>query len=334
MNRCAGTGSLTGEKRASRCLLVGAHPHKPTVAHREDHLSWCCELVEWKEILEWFCLTRVAVQDKVAALHRSTLKKIGRIGNSLRVCLRTACVVATLIFLHSATEVRAQERFNSPGTAAVESDSVGENARNCRIIYLGFVGALEPPNNKHSGVVQIRKTLEGKGYPDVCANSFSPYVWMEGRDWLMKHFPAHTGPLTAQELQKAPKVILVGHSMGGWAMMSVARELRSRDIPVELTVQVDSVGITDYTIPRNVKSAAIFHANDALMFLTTKHLRREDASRTTILENVTVAGAGHESITRDPRIRELVMEEVESLRTKFAASEAATRAASEGAAQK
>ena len=119
--------------------------------------------------------------------------------------------------------------------------------------------------------------------------------------------------------------------------MSVARELRSRDIPVELTVQVDSVGITDYTIPRNVKAAAIFHANDLLMFLTTKHLRREDPSRTTILENVTVAGAGHESITRDPRIRELVMEEVESLRTKFAASEAATgatAAGADGAAQK
>jgi hypothetical protein len=75
MNRCAGTGSSTGEKRASRCLLVGAHPHKPTVAHREDHLSWCCELVEWKEILEWFCLTRVAVQDKVAASHQIHLEK-------------------------------------------------------------------------------------------------------------------------------------------------------------------------------------------------------------------------------------------------------------------
>ena len=252
----------------------------------------------------------------------------------MRVCLGTACIAVTFCSLLGGTATGGQGLFKSPGTAAVENGSHAGNSRNCRIIYLGFVGALEPANNKHSGVVQIRETLQGKQYPDVCANSFSPYVWMEGQDWLLKHFPAHAGALTTEELQVAPKVILVGHSMGGWAMMSVARELRSRDIPVELTVQVDSVGITDYTIPRNVKSAAIFHANDALMFLTTKHLRREDASRTTILENVTVAGAGHESITRDPRIRELVMEEVESLRTKFAASEAATRAASEGAAQK
>jgi pimeloyl-ACP methyl ester carboxylesterase len=202
---------------------------------------------------------------------------------------------------------------------------------------LGFVGALEPPNNKHSGVVQIRRALQDKKYPDVCANSFSPYTWMDGRDWLMKYFPAHAGALTAQELQAAPRIILVGHSMGGWAMVSVARELRSRNIPVELTIQVDSVGITDETIPRNVKSAAIFHANDALMFLTTKHLRREDPRNTTILEDVKVTGAGHESITRDPRIRELVMEEVERLRTTLAESGSSTQAGSVGrerAAQK
>jgi pimeloyl-ACP methyl ester carboxylesterase len=246
------------------------------------------------------------------------------------VCLRTACIAVTLCFLLTGTATQGQEPFKSSGTAVVENASHLGNRRNCQIIYLGFVGALEPPGNKHSGVVQIRQTLQGKEYPDVCANSFSPYVWMEGRDWLMRHFPAHAGALTPQELQDAPKLILVGHSMGGWAMMSVARELRSRNIPVELTVQVDSVGITDYTIPRNVKAAAIFHANDALMFLTTKHLRREDPSRTTILENVTVAGAGHESITRDPRIRQLVMDEVERLRMGLAV----TRSGAAGPEQK
>jgi len=109
-------------------------------------------------------------------------------------------------------------------------------------------------------------------------------------------------------------VILVGHSMGGWAMISVARDLRDRNIPVELTIQVDSVGITDYTVPRNVKAGAIFHARDVLVFMTTKNLRLEDASHTKILANVTVEHAGHESITRDPRIRELVMKTIESLR--------------------
>jgi pimeloyl-ACP methyl ester carboxylesterase len=213
--------------------------------------------------------------------------------------------------------VQGQNAVLSPGTAAtIVSDT--ERDASCRIIYLGFVGALEPSQNKHSGVVQIGETLRGAEYPDVCARSYSPYVWTDGLGWLLKHFPAHSGVLTADELQRCPKVILVGHSMGGWAMMNVARNLRDRDIPVELTIQVDSVGITDYTVPRNVKNGAIFHAHDVLIFMTTKSLRLEDASRTKILANVTVQHAGHESVTRDPRIRELVMKTIESLRAALA----------------
>jgi hypothetical protein len=189
--------------------------------------------------------------------------------------------------------------------------------KNCRIIYLGFVGALEPAHNKYSGVVQIGDSLEGTDFPDVCSKTYSPYVWGDGLNWLLTHFPSHTGVLSAAELLRAPKVILVGHSMGGWAMVKVARKLSSRDIPVELTIQVDSVGITDYTLPRNINYAAIFHARDLLTPLTTKKLRLEDPSHTKLLENVTVKGAGHESITRDPRIRELVMQTIAELRASF-----------------
>jgi hypothetical protein len=212
-----------------------------------------------------------------------------------------------------ATE-KKEERPRAPERTSSSNPSASDNDANCRIIYLGFVGALEPGTNKYSGVVQIRKTLQGKEFTDICAKSLSPYVWTEGRDWLMKHFPSHEGVLTPAELEHAPKVILVGHSMGGWAMMSVARDLRDHDIPVELTIQMDSVGITDITIPRNVKSAAIFHARDMLMFMTTKHVRREDPSYTQIVADVMVDGAGHQSITRDPRIRALVMKTIQSLR--------------------
>ncbi len=131
---------------------------------------------------------------------------------------------------------------------------------------------------------------------------------------MLKHFPSHPGRLTDEELERAPKVILVGHSVGGWAVLSVARNLRRKNIPVELTLQVDSVGITDRTVPRNVKAAAIFHARDILMFLTTKRLRLEDPSQTKMVANVLVKDAGHDSVTRDPRVRDLVMSTVESVR--------------------
>jgi len=93
----------------------------------------------------------------------------------------------------------------------------------------------------------------------------------------------------------------------------VARDLDRKGIPVELTIQVDSVGFTDHTVPKNVKEAAIFHARDILMFLTTKKISAQDASQTKLVADLRVKGVGHESITRDPRIRELVLRKVVSL---------------------
>ena len=103
-------------------------------------------------------------------------------------------------------------------------------------------------------------------------------------------------------------------------MMKVARDLRGHGIPVQLAIEVDSVGLTDSVVPRNVKTAAIFHARDPLMLLTTKKLQLEDPTQTKLLANVRVVGAGHESITRDPRIRELVLQMVEELRMSSASA--------------
>ena len=174
---------------------------------------------------------------------------------------------------------------------------------------------MEPSDHKTSGIVQIRDTLRGPTYPDVCAKSFLPYNPSAGLDWVLSHFPSHAGPLTADELQHRPRIILVGHSTGGWAMLNVARDLRDKDIPVELTIQVDSVGIDDVTVPNNVKEGAIFHAHDALMFMTTKRLKVQDASKTKIVADILVKGAGHLSITRDPRIQALVLKTIERLRS-------------------
>jgi pimeloyl-ACP methyl ester carboxylesterase len=209
--------------------------------------------------------------------------------------------------------VAGQEQASAATAMTKEGITTNERAQPCQILYLGFVGALEPPGNESSGVVQLRDFLKRPQFSDVCAKVYSPYAWTGGRDWLLTHFPTHAGPLTEAELEEAPKVVLVGHSMGGWAMLGVARELRSREIPVELTVQVDSVGITDFTIPRNVKAGAIFHAHDLLMFLTTKNVRLEDPTKTRLVANVLVSHAGHESITRDPRIRDLVLHTIEDL---------------------
>jgi hypothetical protein len=207
----------------------------------------------------------------------------------------------------------SQQSVDVPRESKPKIQNETSRDKTCKIIYLGLVGGTEPSNNTHSGVVQLRDVLRGPNYPEVCAKTFTPYFWRSGFHWILAHFPAHPGPLRSDELDHAPKVILVGHSLGGWGVLSVARNLNSKGIPVELCVQIDSVGITDHTVPRNVRAAAIFHANDAMFLLTTKKIRLEDPSQTKFVESVLVKGAGHWSITRDPRIKALVLCTVETL---------------------
>jgi hypothetical protein len=210
----------------------------------------------------------------------------------------------------------SQQSVDVPRESKPKIQNETSRDKTCKIIYLGLVGGTEPSNNPHSGVVQLRDVLRGPNYPDVCAKTFTPYFWRSGFHWIMTHFPAHPGTLKSDELEGMPKVILVGHSLGGWGVLSVARNLNSKGIPVELCVQIDSVGITDHTVPRNVKAAAIFHANDAMFLLTTKKIKVEDPSKTKLIENVLVKGAGHWSVTRDARIENLVACTIESLHSK------------------
>ena len=89
---------------------------------------------------------------------------------------RTACTAALLCclcaWLCPPAAYGQDALLSAVPTANVISPA--ERDASCRIIYLGFVGALEPSQNKHSGVVQIGETLRGVDYPDVCAKSYSP----------------------------------------------------------------------------------------------------------------------------------------------------------------
>jgi len=238
----------------------------------------------------------------------------GLVASRLGPLVGLAATVACLCLGPLIQRASAQTASQSLVQTRSEVQIAATHSADCKILYVGIVGGLETSGNRRSGLVQIRNALRGPAYGDVCAKTFSPYDWMAGRRWILKHFPTHGGAMTADELKQGPRVILVGHSLGGWGVLSVARGLDRKGIPVELSIQVDSVGITDRTVPKNVKAAAIFHARDILMFMTTKKIKAQDASQTTIVENIRVKGAGHESITRDARIRELVLRMVDSLR--------------------
>jgi hypothetical protein len=95
------------------------------------------------------------------------------------------------------------------------------------------------------------------------------------------------GVLTDREKEQA-KIILYGHSRGASETIRLARELAQQQIPVRLTIQVDSIhkpGQDDSEIPANVRQAINFYQSQSLLHGRSR-IRAEDPARTDIIGNI------------------------------------------------
>ena len=94
------------------------------------------------------------------------------------------------------------------------------------------------------------------------------------------------GKLSPEE-KKAGRIAIFGHSWGASETVTLARSLARVNIPVLLTVQVDSVrkpGEDDAVIPSNVAQAVNFYQSEGLLHGRAR-IRAADSSRTQILGN-------------------------------------------------
>jgi hypothetical protein len=82
------------------------------------------------------------------------------------------------------------------------------------------------------------------------------------------------------------RIVLYGQSLGGDAAIHLARELNAMDVPVLLTVQVDSVGLHDASIPPNVGAAANFYQHELFTIQGQRHIHADDPTRTNIVANL------------------------------------------------
>jgi hypothetical protein len=185
----------------------------------------------------------------------------------------------------------------------------------CKVIVLGYVGGLDTPGNPLSGIVRIRNRLRSLNDTGLCVETFSAYTWLDGYHWLTKRLrdagvtrPAVTGG-------DAPKIIIYGHSLGGWATLAAARRLAARKIPVELTVQIDSVGFTDTTVPANVKEAANYYRWAIVPPYGRNKIQAQDPDATQILGNFELRRANHYGVAATPAISDLIVAKAQALYT-------------------
>jgi len=151
-------------------------------------------------------------------------------------------------------------------------------------LVVGFLGGWDHWDDPNRGVPKLALKLREED-PGVFAEAMSNHRQGLAMELIQKAFDwNHNGRLDPEERAQA-RIILYGQSLGGGAVVRVARRLQTMGIPVMLTVQVDSVSRRDGVIPANVAAAVNMFQRDGPPIMGRSRIRAEDASRTRILGN-------------------------------------------------
>lgn len=127
------------------------------------------------------------------------------------------------------------------------------------ILVIGFLGGFEHWNDPHRGVRKVALDLRAADLPGVYVETIENRHQKQAVRLIKRALGNRTNPQV--------RVILYGQSLGGAAVLETARDLRKLGLSVDLTVQVDSVGLRDSTVPSNVRAAANIFQRDPLTFI-------------------------------------------------------------------
>lgn len=162
-------------------------------------------------------------------------------------------------------------------------------------IIIGFVGGFVKHNDARHPEVQFAAYLLDHYTSGIHAEVFSNHAGRKALRQVERLLDTdHDGSLSAAEKQQA-RIIIYGHSWGGSETVWFARELGQLDIPVLLTVQLDSIakpGQNDSTISANVASAVNFYQSGGFLHGRSEILAA-DPARTTIIGNFQMSYRNH-----------------------------------------
>jgi len=156
-----------------------------------------------------------------------------------------------------------------------------------RVIVVGFVGGFVRSDDLRHPAVRLVRQLSEEDIYGLHAAVFENRHLGEARKEVLHSLDTDgNGHLSRRERQNA-HIILFGHSWGGSAAIKFARDLNRQGIPVQLTIEIDSVNKlfgNDCLIPPNVTGAVNFYQTRGLAH-GCRAIRAADPNRTRILGN-------------------------------------------------
>ncbi|MEW6206888.1 MAG: hypothetical protein AB1631_00870 [Acidobacteriota bacterium] len=204
------------------------------------------------------------------------------------------------------------------------------------ILVLGFMGGREPWNNDKRAVRKLALKLRSMNLPYLHVETVENKKRHLAIELIRNAFDRNLdGHLDQQECASV-RLILFGHSFGGAAVVKLARQLKRMNVPVSLTVQIDSIGRGDKIIPSNVSRAANLFQSNGLIIRGEKQILPEDPNKTTIIGNYRydyrnkkvdikevswlkkVFRAAHTKMEYDPevwsKVEEMILSEIRDMR--------------------
>jgi hypothetical protein len=181
-----------------------------------------------------------------------------------------------LILWFATTSVRSQSRKDLATPQPLPEGST---------LVIGFLGGFDRWNDPERSVRKVALDIRSRALGGVFVETVENHRRLMALQFIRRALDTNrNGRVDAEEPARA-RIVLYGQSLGGWAVVKTARDLGKWGVPVQLTVQIDSVGLSDATIPPNVLTAANFFQHDPLSVRGQTEIRAADPTRTRILGN-------------------------------------------------
>lgn len=153
-------------------------------------------------------------------------------------------------------------------------------------LIIGFLGGRQRWDDDSRGVRQLAVKLDEMKIPEVEIETFQNRRRDLAMEFISKALDRNDDNHLDLEERASARLILYGQSLGGSAVVKLSRELEKINIPVLLSIQVDSVGFSDHLIPSNVLRAAnLFQSNDWI-FTGEDKILALDRESTDIVANI------------------------------------------------
>jgi hypothetical protein len=197
------------------------------------------------------------------------------------------CTVSSILTLSQGFHPGVHAQAVQPTFSRQETGTPSQSAERNNLILIGFMGGRIKGDNFLHMEARMAKEVQQRYPRAVHAAVFANHDGHLALRTLLQLLDRdRDGRLSAEE-KAAARVVIFGHSWGASETIALARRLNRLNIPVLLTVQVDSVQKShqnDGSIPPNVREAVNFYQSEGMLH-GRSFIQAVDPEKTTILGN-------------------------------------------------